>query len=366
MSDMKVNIMMFGGRRCGKTSIIAAMKRCFSNVLGVNSDLVISIHDPDTMESIDKKNREIRGYFNNKRVGITMDASSGATFEIMDYELSVFLKSKKNSMIGLNMCDYPGEWFIRRGENDNVYAERQKTLSDKMKNSDIIMVAIDTPYLMEHAEGPLPKHTGVFNEGRNYCGILSDMVKNYFENYTDFPKLIMFVPLKCEKYYNNGQMDLVKDRIHVAYKEMFDFVGGENSSKYEIVIAPILTLGKETVEFSRFEREKGKLKIDDITGIPTRGRYIFVNQNASYEPIFCEQPLLYSLAYMLKMYEKQKKWENNQEYFLERWIRSLKEKYGNLASLEDFESQSKVIGSMLKTNGDGYEVSQDPLRFGKI
>ena len=45
-------------------------------------------------------------------------------------------------------------------------------------------------------------------------------------------------------------MELVNGRIHTAYKDIFSFV---EKDKYEIIIAPILTLGKNTIEFSRFE-----------------------------------------------------------------------------------------------------------------
>ena len=363
MSDINVKIMMFGGRRCGKTSIIAAMRKCFSTALA-KSDLTISVSDPETMNLLEEKTAEIEGYFRNKHRGMTVDSSGSATSELSEYKLWLSLKTKKGR-IGLNMIDYPGEWFVKR---DSDYAYHQEILADKMRQSNIIMIAVDTPFLMEQNNGSdSPDDIGQYNWRRNYCDHLANMIKEHFSEKSYFPKMIMFVPLKCETYYDKGQMELVKDRIKIAYKEVFDFVSGSNQCNYEVIIAPILTFGNKTMRFSRFERDKEtkEIIVDAQTGVPSQCKYLFVDMNCKYHPTFCEQPLLYSLAYMLKLYEYYKTIERSNEGFFGGLARFLKETFGNAASLDDFMAQHRFVKeSLMQDPHEGYEISQDPILIG--
>ena len=52
--NFEVNIMMFGGRRSGKTSILAAMKECVDHVFSDEKELGLSISslDFDTMKAV--------------------------------------------------------------------------------------------------------------------------------------------------------------------------------------------------------------------------------------------------------------------------------------------------------------------------
>lgn len=57
--NFEVNIMMFGGRRSGKTSILAAMKECVDHVFSDEKELGLSISslDFDTMKALEDKVR---------------------------------------------------------------------------------------------------------------------------------------------------------------------------------------------------------------------------------------------------------------------------------------------------------------------
>ena len=123
--------------------------------------------------------------------------------------------------------------------------------------------------------------------------------------------MILFVPLKCEKYYACGQMGTLNLKIKEAYKDLLNYVNtGDARKNYEVVIAPILTFGKDTVFFSRFEEdEDGNPIMDDHNRLPAVPLFKFQNRNADYSPQFCEQPLLYALSYLLCQVEKAKKTE---------------------------------------------------------
>lgn len=349
--------MMFGGRRCGKTSVIAAMKGCFQDVFGENTNLDINISDTATMDVIDEKSAEISQYFINKTRSIVMNQSYAATQGLMEYKLDIYIKGK-DSKTTLNICDFPGEWL------DKNHQDEQETLQAKIKNCNIIMIAIDTVYLMEKAANHKADSVGQYNEGRNYCHYITNMVKEFFQvNDGEPPKMIMFVPLKCEKYYNSCEMELVNGRIHTAYKEIFDFAE-ENKDKYEIIIAPILTLGKNTVEFSRFEYgDDGEIILDTDMMIPSMPKYIFKDISCSYNPKYCEQPLLYTLAYLLDLMQKVKDTERIKAGLFKKFKLYILETYCDLASAQDFLEHKKIITEQLKMENDGYEIISDPLQL---
>ena len=358
MSDCVVNVMMFGGRRCGKTSVIAAMKNCFEKMFGENDDLYVHITDDYTTAAIEEKNREISNYFVGSKKGIAMDSTSSQTTEMLDYRLDISIKNKKGS-VTMNLCDYPGEWL--KFDKKDKWA----VLADKMKTCNVIMIAIDTVYLMEKSHSNDPDSVGEFNERRNYCQRIANMVKNNFTvSDSEEPKLIMFVPLKCEKYFRKGQMDIVNRKIHIAYQELFSFIGGTNRKNYEVVISPILTLGRNAFEFGRFERDSNnELYMDKEMNIPSRPVFTYKSTAPKYEPEYCEQPLLYTLAYLLDQMNKIKTAEKEKAGILKKLLMIFAEKFGNIATAEDFFTHRIRIMNKLKTSGDGFEVWSDPLKF---
>ena len=356
--DCTIDVMMFGGRRCGKTSVIAAMKNCFENIYGAD-DITISLPEQDKSAVIFDKYTEIERYFNNQTQGIVFDSASASTVELSEYKLRVSLKSKSTGSIILSLCDYPGEWL------DSGHADKQQLLSKRMKSCRIILIAVDTVFLMEKTSSYRSDAIGIYNENRNYSRKVSDMIKESFKvNDGEEPKMVMIVPLKCEKYYNHGQMQLVNEKIHAAYKPLFDFLGESNKDKYEVVIAPILTLGANTAEFARFERnEKAEIELDPDLKIPAKTKYNFVNVGCEYSPRYCEQPLLYSLSYLIDQIEKLKRVEKKKAPWYKRIYLAVIESFGNIASAEDFLKVKGEITGKLKKKDDGYEIVSDPLGF---
>ena len=298
MANCTINVMMFGGRRCGKTSVIAAMNRNFETVLG-GGDLAISQSDYDTMLAIEEKEQDINSFFMDKPYG-EFNTDGHPTPDGSEYLFDLQIKGRTNrDRITFSLFDFPGEWLApddkKRGKELNEF------LQEKLKNCGVIMIAIDTPYLMEPMSDVLESDTvvGKWNDKRNYCQRISTMVKHSFTS-TDgmTPKMILFVPLKCEKYYASGHMGTVSKKIQVAYQDLLRYVmTGNNSGQYEVVIAPILTLGENTVFFSRFDEDEDGHYIVDARNMPTVPLFKFQNRNSDYKPRFCEQPLLYALYY---------------------------------------------------------------------
>ncbi|MDE6677789.1 MAG: hypothetical protein K2K02_01995 [Ruminococcus sp.] len=102
--DCKINVMMFGGRRCGKTSVIVAMKKCFEDIYGAE-EITISLPESNKNSIISDKYAEIESYFNRQEQGIVFDSASGATTELSEYKLRISMKSKNAGSIILSLCD---------------------------------------------------------------------------------------------------------------------------------------------------------------------------------------------------------------------------------------------------------------------
>ena len=362
MADCKINIMMFGGRRCGKTSVITAMNRNFEDVFGGKSDLVISQSDYDTMIAIEEKEQDLRSFFQDKKYSEFSTDGKYFTADGTEYLFDLQLKGRtKQDRITLSLYDFPGEWLYKKDK------EKAKLLEDRMKTCGVIMIAIDTPYLME----PLAevkkseKNVGSWNDQRNYCQRVSKMVKNSFSSAQGLDKkMILFVPLKCEKYYANGEMDLVANKIQIAYKDLLNYVNkNSNYGKYEVVIAPILTLGVNTVFFSRFqEDEDGNPVMDSEKRFPVVPLFKFQDRNLDYSPRYCEQPLLYALSYLLYHVAEAKQKRANRSWF-SKLGQAMGKMFRNWATAEDFLSQFDKVRASLKTSGDGYRILSDPLKL---
>ena len=290
MSELTLRIMMIGGRRCGKTSILASMKSCFANTLG-NTKLTITSSNNDTMEMLDRKKEEIDLYYKNKlNLGFVPDDNPSK--DSHEYCFDVGITGKKSN-INLIFYDFPGEWL--------QYEKKSDILSDEIKKSDVIMVAIDTPHLMEAS--------GVYCNNKNNCLIITELLKSNFNKFTNEPKVVLFVPLKSERYriQKNRHIDLNDVQYKIrndVYKELINDLS--NKGNITIAITPIFTMG--TAEFDKFERdENGKVKLVDISQnqnkfIPEKPVYHFTSEAYSdgiplpqCKPIYCEQPLIYIL-----------------------------------------------------------------------
>lgn len=230
----------------------------------------------------------------------------------------------KPATVKLSIQDYPGEYLT----SDDV--EKKQKVTDFVQQSHIILVAIDTPYLMEEE--------GRFNKEKN----LPDVVKTFLKAHPDecTNKLVMFIPLKCERYYSDDRMDEVDKRVMETYGDMVDFFRKHNMAS---VIAPILTLGG--IEFDKM--------VDNTTGkgnITKLATYRMYAKRPKYMPLYCSQPFFYLLTYVSKYYE----WQKNQKSGVLNRLHDTLNSY--LTADTEFLSEIKKMHTRIITNEHGYQV----------
>lgn len=344
--DLQVQVLMVGGRRCGKTSVLAAMKANFEEVFSKTSMNII-IDDVETLETLNQKNMEINDYFYNVKKR-TFIPDSNPTEEMTTYSLVIGLAGKK-SRIKVKFVDFPGEWLTEKSHSEEIV--------NCMKDSQAVIVAIDTPHLMEE--------DGRFNEHRNSCYKINEMLKMALEkeNTAHNKRLFLFVPLKCERYLKDNKMEEVYYRTCEAYKRLFDFLK-KTPNKYEVAIAPIFTLG--CAMFSHFERDEDtqEVRIDNKFHTPEKAVYFFPDTSVKKPaPKYCEQPIVYLLGYILQMAGEQKKNNFSNSSFGGKFMIKMKEWILHSASANDYLQHKEEIIKRIKKDGEGYHIVQNPMKF---
>lgn len=353
--NYSINVMMFGGRRCGKTSVLAAMQSSFEKSFG-KGNLTISTADDDTLFTIEEKKREINNYFIHKGQSREFVPDDTPTTEVMEYKFEIGLKHKSNGSIIVNFIDYPGEWL---GNKENF-----SKIKDIMKKSNVVIVAIDTPYLMEQTHSDAEEAVGEFNDRRNYSERIGEMLKKNFELNNGI-KMVLFVPLKCEKYLHEGKMPLVYKKIRKAYETTFNYLDGNNKQKCIVAVTPIITFG--CAEFQRFERDENhNIILDENYHLPKKALYIFTDTRYT-EPQsqYCEQPMVYILAYVFEMARRLKENNANSSGFFGKIINWFEESFLNMPSADDYLLELDNVKKAMKTNDAqaGYYLVNNPLKF---
>ncbi len=313
-----LKVTMMGPRAVGKTTLMASIfsesRDCIagSNVYfrpeaKTASDL---IQKKLLLQNIIAKQKDFN---DTPSTGAIAATSTETTFS---FEMGKVGRAKT---VDIEIKDFPGEYLI----------SNPSKVSDYVKESDVIMIAIDSPYLMEE--------NGRFNEDRNE----TSKVVSYFKNNESFvkDKMVLLVPLKCERYFHDYRIGELNQKVKEAYKPLIAF---SESSNITIIITPIQTLG--SVEFDHFE--------DNPMGVGSSkiSHFRYYGNKPKFLPMFCVQPLYYVLTYVTNEYE----WLQKQPVgYLER-IKNTFISY--LKNDDEFFHEIKKIGKNILYNENGYEV----------
>lgn len=267
----QISISMMGPRAVGKTTVMASIFAQSQESISGSQLYMRSANDSAsaligyrTMLSHAIENRDA--------------ASLPATNAEADFLFELGLLGKKPT-VRLAVKDFPGEFLT-----DQDPAKR-KMVAEFVSGSHVVMVAIDTPYLMEE--------DGRYNDEKNMPGVVKDYLLKHAAEMKN--KLVLFVPLKCERYFHEKRMEEVSQKVVGIYGDIVNFFLDNNIAS---LIAPIITLGG--MEFDKME--------DNTTGMGSVSKiatYRIYEDAPVYEPLFCSQPLFYLLTYVSSYYAYQ-------------------------------------------------------------
>jgi len=332
-----MKVCMLGPRGVGKTSVITSMYN--SQKEAVKGSGLFLAADGGTALILDDKKNHLDSIFHGihdagslmKESGISGDSSESL------FEFTYGMHSERIN-IKLEIRDYPGEYLLKEPE----------VVAEYIRESSAVMVAIDSPCLME--EG------GRYHEGKNRPKVVADFLRKHLDKDTE--KLVLFVPLKCEKYFQKGTIEQVKDRVVESYGELFTYLrdrDNEHGLKKKIccAITPIETLGG--VAFDSFDRneagEVAELTTKDGKAIPAGSSYRYVSANAKYAPRYCVQPLYYLLAFVSKQYQQVQHQEKASG-----WLGRIREALRLVPDVDAFMLEIAALGVRRLDGTQGYKV----------
>lgn len=231
---MALKVLMMGGRRCGKTSALASLFDQMIN--GATNDYLTVADDTDPnqrnddgtekgerIETLNNKKIELK-HFIGKATNNTFLVDAGPTKEYWDYTLRIQIPGTSRST-RLHFRDANGEFFESGGRHHD---ETMRFVQD----CDVFIVVVDTPYMMAGKDFE--------NEAANVVGPLHDFLTAVDTSKTK-GKQVIFVPIKCEKWMQEGMADEVVAKVEATYCSTIKHLVA--TEKTEISIIPIQTAG---------------------------------------------------------------------------------------------------------------------------
>lgn len=351
----EIKVLMLGGKRCGKTTVLSSMCGAINTALA-GTDLVISV-DPATKPELDKARASIIAHMKKFEKPLTScEVDDNATVRERNYSFKLKRENKGKPVgtgIPFRIYDIPGEWL----ENEN--AERVKAL---IQDCQVILIAIDTPYLVAKMTD---KGYGQYHEKYNK----SEEITNFFKNVLSVEdlkdRMILFVPIKCERYYHLDRsrhlakygrhyMQKVTRAVGAGYRDLIMYLKSTDElvDHCTIAVTPILSAGG--IDFISFREDQETDKMVAYYQAPE-----FLPENEmGYRPKFCEQPMIYMLTYLLmQAYDAQ---QNNNTLFQFGTAMTIGMNLAQMKAAIDTLQQKMKRNTGLMAQDDGYLFIQNP------
>lgn len=348
-----INVLMCGGRRTGKTSIMAAIQKNVQDMFP-KGDIVLEMEKANSLVLYRREQEEVFGPEHED--DLTFVAAQSPTLEKSVYRCRVYLKDRKSDM-ELSFTDIPGEWFVDKGYQDELIA--------LIRESQVLVIAVDSPHLMEKE--------GRYHEVFNRAAVLTEKIQKAFQG-NDAQRMVLFAPLKCERYRNRGRMEEVLEQVKTGYGDLIAYLcDSERKELYTVAVTPVITMGG--MEFLRFLRpmdEEGNpvcgrtgkpleaVSVDDMTGhlvMNLLAEYQYLTDRDGdhfYAPSDCEQPLLYILLFLVGIGK-----QRNRGFLRGIWafVRGLPDQ--DIMEL----CRQDLLDKRILDSGEGFAALNDPMEI---
>ena len=227
MAHLKV--LLLGGLLCGKTSLLASLFHSMTH--GMTSEYLsacdktpLEAKDGDWEYSLTGKRLELE-YFISKGKNNTFLAEKRPGHIFSKYVLQLQIPGTDKRM-EIEFLDVPGSFL----QNEKIHLME---IISFVNESDIIVVVVDTPYLMVGSKE--------IAEAANAIDTILTLLMQVDCHETEKAKQILFVPVKCEKWVKEGKIDNVSEKVEEMYQPIIrDF---RSSYKNELSIIPVETAG---------------------------------------------------------------------------------------------------------------------------
>jgi serine/threonine protein kinase len=269
-----LGVTVFGPRGVGKTSLLAAMYDQFGRTtqgtaLQLTAELVTSAILQDYVA-------KLKSPFNTEAELEVMPGIQG-TAETQDFVFDLG-RTGGPAAIKLHFKDFPGGRIGATAQADEILE-----VKSLLETCAVVLVVIDAPALMEE--------NGKWHDLANKPMLITDYFKTAYQNLKS-PRLVLFVPSKCEKYIQSNP-NMLLARVRESYAPLLSFFKDPSiSANVVVAVTPIQTLGNMTLSHIDAQMVDGQL----------HPRFYYQKTAKVYAPKDSEQPLRYLLKFLLKLH----------------------------------------------------------------
>lgn len=293
----EIKVLMLGGKRCGKTTVLSSMYSSINATLA-GTGLSINVEDPSTQFELNRAMRAIIERMEQfKRPLTSCEVDDNPTSAERSYSFSLRRENNgksKGGGIPFRIHDIPGEWLV-----DQNAAKVKELIGD----CQVILIAIDTPYLFARMTD---KGYGQYHEQYNKPIEITNFFKNSLSIEDLRDRMILFVPIKCERYYHLDRsahlrgfgrryMQEMTQVVGAGYRDLILYLRSTEAlmDHCTIAITPILSAGG--IDFISFRQDPQTGKMISYYQAPE----FLKEEQVGYHPMFCAQPMIYILTYLL-------------------------------------------------------------------
>lgn len=232
MADV-LKVLMMGGQRAGKTSMLAGLIETMTH--GKIKDIIdvkdVTESKPASLKLI--KSIECLKWNLLSSYGKTYLIDEGKSGEFEEFMLEISIPNTNNKM-SIQFSDVSGEYFDMGRMHDEEVRKR-------VKEYDVFLIAIDTPNLMEAINPNNRLCNEAINNSYNHVNDIYTFLSELDDKEGADAKLVIFVPLKCEKWAKEGKLNQVVERVKVVYEPSLHALS--QYTNVEVDIMPIQTVG---------------------------------------------------------------------------------------------------------------------------
>ncbi|MBW4493559.1 MAG: ATP-binding protein [Oscillatoria princeps RMCB-10] len=264
----ELNITMLGPSGVGKTSLLAAMYQqvqAIGNLTQLKPSKVTQVRLHDRLMELQQMANQIESTGTTVRTTV---APQSFIFELQRPNNPPFLR--------LKFQDYPGGYLAD--------AEYKGQVIQFLKNANTVIIAIDAIALMESR--------GKWNERINKPGQIVELFQEVYKDLNE-RRLVILAPVKCETYLRPGtDPGKLLASVVDGYDELINFFQTpELQDKVAVVVTPVQTVGCVVLT-----------EIQVVDGEPQQYRFHKTFPGAACAPQDGDQPLMYLLRFLLKLY----------------------------------------------------------------
>lgn len=233
MANSEIRILMLGARRAGKTSLLAAVADAFKNE-SLKQHLIIEevISDNEPQHTLSAKVDSFKRFMKDFE-GKTVLNDEDPTNSFHDYVIRVCLPGVIGGM-RMTFTDANGEFYY---QGDRYFNEIKK----KILEYDVFVVAVDSVYLMESVNEENDLCSKPLSDAYNQVDSVHTLLSALHDDNGQNARLVIFAPVKCERWAKSGDVDKVTQRVEESYSTTIKAL--KAFSNIKVMVLPVQTLG---------------------------------------------------------------------------------------------------------------------------